>query len=141
MKRRNLTKGQQAMALAMIYPEAEKGRGKNAAVRKAVATTGFSLDRLTRARQVLAFSLPLADSVFNVIDTLDEALRKVEAERIQAEGNDALAFERPRPHNDFAPPPASANHSYIRRRPLALAGEQTTSRDLIPQSPSASFSH
>jgi hypothetical protein len=39
----NLTKGQQAMALALIYPEPEKGgRGKNVETRKAVETSGFS---------------------------------------------------------------------------------------------------
>lgn len=46
LQRRNLTKGQQAMALAMIYPEPEKGgRGKNSSLSK-----GFSNARLSQAR-------------------------------------------------------------------------------------------
>jgi ParB-like chromosome segregation protein Spo0J len=46
LNRRNLTKGQQAMALAMIYPEPAKGgRGK-----KALGTDGFSQARLSQAR-------------------------------------------------------------------------------------------
>src|SRR5271154_7144810 len=40
LQRRNLTKGQQAMAVAMIYPEAEKGGRGNKG--KAPETGGFS---------------------------------------------------------------------------------------------------
>ena len=49
LARRNLKKGQQAMALAMIYPEPEKGgRGKKAVNPK--ETLGFSQMRLSQAR-------------------------------------------------------------------------------------------
>ena len=41
---RNLTKGQQAMALAMIYPESERGRGKKDDARKAAASAAFLVD-------------------------------------------------------------------------------------------------
>jgi hypothetical protein len=63
LARRNLSKGQQAMALAMLYPEGERGRGKNAAARKAQETTGFSSERLRQARSVLHHSRALAESV------------------------------------------------------------------------------
>lgn len=62
-----------AVALAMLYPEPEKGdRGKNAAARKVVETTGFSPARLTQARSVLAFSRPMAEAALKNIDSLDE---------------------------------------------------------------------
>ncbi|MGO6724414.1 hypothetical protein ACCS51_25940 [Rhizobium ruizarguesonis] len=60
INRRHLTKGQRAMAVAMMYPEPEKGgRGKNSKV-----TLEFSSQLLSQARTVLAHSRPLADSVF-----------------------------------------------------------------------------
>ena len=58
---RNLTKAQQAMRLALLYPEPDKGgRGKNG---KASETDGFSQSRLKAARSVLAFSRELALAV------------------------------------------------------------------------------
>ena len=79
LKRRNLSKGQQAMVLAMIYPEPEPGgRGKNVAARKTQETLGFSGERLRQARQVLAFSRPLAETVIKG-SSLDEAVAKMKA--------------------------------------------------------------
>src|SRR5262245_56350846 len=54
-ERRDLTKGERAMALAMLYPQGPRGRGK-----KDVETTGFSKSRLDQARQVLRHSPELA---------------------------------------------------------------------------------
>lgn len=46
--------GQQAMALAMIYPDAEKGgRGKKSEGGKAAESAGFSNRRLREARSIL----------------------------------------------------------------------------------------
>ena len=88
LKRRNLSKGQQAIAMAMLYPEPEKGgRGKKS--ERVAETTTFSLSRLTQARAVLRFSRPMAEAVLKGDVSLDEALKKVEAERQQAEGNGA----------------------------------------------------
>jgi len=88
LKRRNMTKGQQAMALAMIYPEAEKGgRGKKS--ERAAETVGFSATRLRQARSVLRFSRPMAEGILKGTDSLDQSLRKVDAERLRAEGDDA----------------------------------------------------
>lgn len=50
--------GQQAMAMAMIYPEPAKG-GKGPLLNKG----GFSLARLSQARSVLRYSPPLAQQV------------------------------------------------------------------------------
>jgi len=53
LARRNMTKGQQAMALAMIYPEPEKGRGKKDPAKKDKDSLPFSQQRLMQARAVL----------------------------------------------------------------------------------------
>ena len=80
--RRNLTKGQKAMATAMIYPEPdERGRGKKSIATKSAETAGFSQRRLNVAREVLRYSRPLAESVLKGITTLDDALAKVKAEQ------------------------------------------------------------
>jgi hypothetical protein len=76
LHRRNLAKGQQAMALAMIYPETEKGgRGvKSSAVNSAVSA-GFSSRRLNEARFVLRMGRDdLAPAVIGGRKSLDDAL-------------------------------------------------------------------
>jgi hypothetical protein len=59
LARRNLSKGQQAMALAMIYPEPERGRGKQDAAKKGAETASFSYWRVREARSVLRHSRAL----------------------------------------------------------------------------------
>jgi hypothetical protein len=61
IKLRKLTEKQQAMAMAFIYPEAEKGRGKKDEGKKAAETASFIYRRLAVARQILRFSRELAD--------------------------------------------------------------------------------
>jgi uncharacterized RmlC-like cupin family protein len=85
-----LTKGQQAMALAMLYPEPEKGgKGKNVAARKAQQSCGFSGERLRQARSILAFSRLMAEAVLKGVDSLNEALGKMKALTSQATGKEA----------------------------------------------------
>jgi len=61
---RHAPKGQQAMALAMIYPEdgGKGGRGKKDAARNLREKRGFSQDRLDCARAVLRHSRSLAEA-------------------------------------------------------------------------------
>ncbi len=56
--RRNMTKGQRAMAVAKIYPEPEKLRRKGNSPSK---TEGLTAERLSLARTVLRYSGDLAD--------------------------------------------------------------------------------
>jgi hypothetical protein len=66
--RRNLSKGQQAMALAMIYPEGQKGK-------KVVdLVNNFSRARLSQARAVLRYSVPLAQEVMSGNTALNDAV-------------------------------------------------------------------
>jgi hypothetical protein len=61
IRRRHMTKGQRAMAVAMIYPEAEKGgRSKKSSVSKE-----FGGERLSCARTVIAFAPDLASGVLS----------------------------------------------------------------------------
>jgi hypothetical protein len=62
LARRNLTKGQQAMALAMIYPDPEKGGRGNKKERVAESAALFSATRLKQARSVLRHSAKLAEA-------------------------------------------------------------------------------
>ncbi|MGC1418433.1 MAG: hypothetical protein WA817_24325 [Candidatus Acidiferrum sp.] len=54
LMRRNLTKGQQAVVLAMVYPEGHKGKTVVDLMNK------FSRSRLSQARSVLRYSRQLA---------------------------------------------------------------------------------
>lgn len=86
LARRNLTKGQQAMAYAMIYPDAEKrGRGNKA---KSAATAEFSGRRLRDARTVLRHSHKLAEAVIKGTISLDEALETVKEEERRLESSE-----------------------------------------------------
>lgn len=90
LARRNLTKGQQAMVLAMIHPEAEKGgRGKNGEARKAAVSAGFASRRLAEARSVLRHSGKLAKDVLKATTTLDEALEVVKEENTKTSAQEA----------------------------------------------------
>ena len=69
----------QAMALALIYPEPEKGgRGKKSEARNSTVSVGFSQTRLNVARSVLRHSPDLAGRVVKGSVSLDDALAKVE---------------------------------------------------------------
>lgn len=68
-KRRHMTLGQRAMAVAFAYPEPEKGgRGHKG---KSSETDGFSATRLKIARQVLRHSRDLALAVLRDTTKLD----------------------------------------------------------------------
>jgi ABC-type transporter Mla subunit MlaD len=78
-ERRDLSKGQRAMGVALLFPDAEKGgRGKKG---KALETGGFSRQRLGEARAVLAYARDLALAVRDGTENLDAALATVMAER------------------------------------------------------------
>ena len=72
ISRRHLTKGQQAMAVAMVYPVPEQGgRGKKKTMDE--TSTLFSQKRLQLARTVLAHSPDLAQAVLAGSKSLDGA--------------------------------------------------------------------
>jgi len=83
ISRRHLTKGQAAMAAAFLFPEGIKGKKRSS------ETEHFSRVRLSQARSVLRHSRELAASVLSGVTPLDTALKTVEEERRQAEGDEA----------------------------------------------------
>jgi hypothetical protein len=81
--RRDLTKGQKAIALALIYPEGERGRGKIDPARKDAGSAHFSYRRVQEARQIVRHP-DLADMVRLGAKPFDQALTEA-AQRAKAE--------------------------------------------------------
>lgn len=71
-ERRDLTKGQRAMAIAMLYPKPERGRGNSDPSRKETEKVSFS--RIKVARQILHHNSDLALAVRDGVLSLDAAL-------------------------------------------------------------------
>jgi hypothetical protein len=74
LERRDLKQGQRAIALAMLYPDPARGRGKTDPGKKGAESASFSYRRLAEARSVLRHSLALAEEVINDRTPLDKAL-------------------------------------------------------------------
>jgi hypothetical protein len=87
INRRHLTKGQRAMAVAMIYPEPEKGgRGKRAQNRAGFDERPGDRNLLGQARTVLAVLPELAAQVRDGTTTLSEGYAKAQLEHKATEG-------------------------------------------------------
>lgn len=86
-ERRNITKGQMAMGVALLYPEPEKGgRGKKSETVKKLNSSGTASEgsarvRLSQARTILHHSMPYAIAVRDGKLRFDEALKRVFAEQ------------------------------------------------------------
>ena len=93
LERRNLSKGQQAMALAMLYPEPERGRGKKDNARKGAETSSFSYRRVEQARAILRHSRGAAEDVLAGRKHFDVALRETEVARQQSASVEARMAE------------------------------------------------
>ena len=82
--RRNITKGQRAMAVAMIYPDPEKGgRGK-----KRLGDLTVSAERLSTARTVLQYAPDLATNVLTGSSSLDDAYTSARKRKKDASSNE-----------------------------------------------------
>ena len=84
--RRDLTKGERAASIALLYPEARRGRGVEDEGGKAAETADISLRRVREARQVGRHSTELLEAVRDGHETLDNALEiaRTERERLQS---------------------------------------------------------
>lgn len=84
--RRHMTKSQQAMAVAMIYPEpGEKGRGKKDEGRKWAENDHFAVTLLKQARLVLKWASELADAILRSAKSLDEAYKTAQQRAREAD--------------------------------------------------------
>ena len=124
-ERRNITKGQKAMARAMLHPTAETGRP--AMSKKVEPFNDFDKAELSRARAVLAYSPEIAREVRDGVTPLKEASEKVKAARERREITEAqqrrLAQEAP----DLA--------THVKEESLSLTGAITLldERQLPPE--------
>jgi hypothetical protein len=76
--RRHMTKGQRAMAVAMVTQPAKGGRGKTVPVLE-----GFSKQRISEARAVLQHAPDLARQVLTGSDSLDDAYKMARERQYQ----------------------------------------------------------
>lgn len=84
-KRRHMTKGQRAMAIAMMYPEQKMGRGN-----KVPKDLGLSAEYLRQARTILS-TLPVdADMVLSGSTPLSEAYKEAKDEKRKGNTEDEL---------------------------------------------------
>lgn len=102
LERRDLKKGQKAMALAMLFPNGARGRGNHDEARKSAETASFSYRRVQEARQIIAHSAALAEDVIADRVPLDKALEQVKREQQQSMGNDARLARLRSEAPDFA---------------------------------------
>jgi hypothetical protein len=79
--RRDLTKGERAAAIALLYPEAPRGRGAEDEGRMSAENADISYRRLAQGRQVGRHSTTLLEAVRDGHETLDNALETVRKER------------------------------------------------------------
>jgi hypothetical protein len=97
--RRHMSKGQQAMAMAMMYPEPENTtHGKKSKTKLLLETkTNFSGARLSQARTVLACSTPLALAVLAGTKALDAAYGEAKKAKQQLDGKGVAKSRRADP--------------------------------------------
>jgi hypothetical protein len=89
------------MALAMIYPEPEKG-GRGRKKERVEETTTFSEKRLQQARAVLRHSRALADEVLKGATPFDKALEQIKSEQQRSLGTEARLARLRAEAPDFA---------------------------------------
>jgi hypothetical protein len=87
---RNISKGQKAMRIALLYPTEKGGRGKKSKGKTAAENAGVSDRRIEQARSVYAYSPELALSVRDGPKKLDEALAEVREARKALNSSEAM---------------------------------------------------
>jgi ParB-like chromosome segregation protein Spo0J len=94
--RRHMSKGQQAMAVAMVYPESEKTTHSKRSKTKLLLEikTNFSGARLSQARTVLACSTDLALAVLAGTKALDAAYGEAKKAKQQLDGKGVAKSRR-----------------------------------------------
>jgi hypothetical protein len=87
-ERRNISKGEQAMAVAWLYPETSPGKRTKGSATTLSETNKVSTTRLSQARTVYHYSRELAAKVRDGIVKLDKALEQVDAARKELESTE-----------------------------------------------------
>lgn len=82
-ERRDITKGERAMSIAMLYPSGGKpAPGRTDPAATAAETAAVSMRRIQQARQILHASAELAVAVRDGVRKLDDALETVRREQL-----------------------------------------------------------
>jgi hypothetical protein len=113
--RRHMGKGQRAMAVAMIYPEPERGRGKKDPA-KGVKVTSYSY--IQHARTILEYAPDVAPNVLSGAASLQEAYEEARRRKAAAE-NEESSMDRLR---RLAPDLAELARNHPRRGAVGKVG-------------------
>lgn len=116
--RRHMTKGQRAMAVAMIYPVAPNkgGRGKTSQ-----ESWGLSGELVRQARLVLAHSAPLAHAVLTGLTSLDAAYNEARIASGRLNGEEARLRELGKSRPDLA--------AKVRDEEMTLAAAEQSAKE------------
>ena len=94
--------GQRAMAMAMLYPEPEKGgRGKKSSIKRVADTPGFP-HRVKEARAVLKYSRELAEAVMRDGKPLQKALTEARLSQGSVRNDRARLTKLPPPGERYS---------------------------------------
>jgi ParB-like nuclease family protein len=97
--RRHMNKGQQAMAMAMIYPEPQQGKRTDLLNKSTSAKLAFDKASLSRARAVLRHSPELAHQVlggrFSLNDAFADVEKRSEDDKAKADVIERINLEYP----------------------------------------------
>jgi ParB/Sulfiredoxin domain len=147
-ERRNISKGEQAMAIAILYPDPEKGgRGKRSQFREGFdgeARKTFQ-NRLTQARAVYRYSPELAAMVRDGVVKLDEALKQVEDSRKELQSAETQIAQLRAEASDLADlvdeerMPLSEAFAAFERRQEVAAEKEKNLRETLLRSAEAAF--
>lgn len=116
--RRHMTKGQRAMAVAMILP-AEMGR--NAKSSKVASNLGLSGELVRQARLVLSHSAPLAHAVLHGLTSLDKAYEEARVASGKLNGDEARLRELSKSRPDLA--------AKVRDEEMTLAAAESQAKE------------
>lgn len=119
--RRNVTKGQHAMAAARLYPDGGGGRGNKDPARKSAVTADFSQRHLQRARAVLRDAPDLADAVTAGATPLTAAYEEARERRERAESEQARLTRLAERHPGLA--------EQVETGDLTLAGAESDAKE------------
>ena len=93
INRRHMTKGQKAMAVAMIYPDAEHGGARDKGVSSLKNKLEFNKGYISQARTILKYAIDLSENVLSGSKPLSEAYKKALERKMAAEKGDEAMNE------------------------------------------------
>ncbi|MGF6920171.1 hypothetical protein [Paraburkholderia sp. 40] len=119
LERRDLTKGQKAMLIAVRFPEPNKGgRGKK---QNSFDAKQFSVARISLARAVLAYCPEMVQPIIDGKMSLDDAYNEAQQRKRAGESNEERFNALDAAHPDLA--------QLVREQTLSLASAESEARE------------